>query len=411
MSPADHTRVGYVLKMYPRLAETFILNEILAHEASDLPMQIYSLRSPIDGRFHSDLARVRAEVTYIGGPSVKAEVFWSHLQTATRAFPGGPAFLDAAAGESATDVYQAMLLAEAVRADRVTHLHAHFATVATTVARLASVLTGVPYSFTAHAKDIYHETVVDDDLRRKLRDASAVVTVSDFNLKHLADRYGADAARVERIYNGLDLDRFAYETPSGRPPVILGVGRLVEKKGFADLIDACVTLADRGCEFSCTIVGGGVLRNDLQRRIDRLDIGHVVELLGPRPRQEVAEWMRRAALVAAPCVISENGNRDGLPTVILEAMALGTPCVSTDVTGIPEVVRHGETGLIAPQHDPAALADTLESLLGDEPLRLRLAQNARSLMEAEFDIRRTIPALRSLFGSAAVSPPVELEVG
>ncbi len=412
MPPGDPGRVAYVCKMYPRLAETFILNEIVAHEQAGLELEIFSLRAPTDGRFHHDLATVRAQVTYLPGPSVKAEHFWTALCRLGTNRSQARTFLEIAEPDDAGSVYQALALAEAVRERGITHIHAHFATAATTVARLASHLTGIPYTFTAHAKDIFHDSVVDDDLSRKLRDASAVVTVSDFNLAYLRERYGANADRVQRIYNGLDLDQFSYTPPRGRPPVIMGVGRLVEKKGFADLVAACAILKDRGRRFECAIIGGGVLKSELDTQIESLCVGDCVRLLGQRSRDEVDRRLRLAAVTAVPCVVSANGNRDGLPTVLLETMAVGTPCISTAVTGIPEIVRDGETGLIVPQRDPASLADCIERLLDDEALAERLATNARQLVEAQFDIHRNTVALRELFRTGMPEhAPVTLEVG
>ena len=412
MPPIKPGRVAYVCKMYPRLAETFILNEILAHEQSGLELEVFSLRMPADGRFHRDLGRVRAQTTYLPGPSVKAEHFWTALSRARRTLPQGQRVLEIADGADAGSLHQAIALAEAVRERGITHIHAHFATAATTVARLASLLASVPYSFTAHAKDIFHESVEDADLGRKLRDAAAVVTVSDFNLAYLRDRFGEDADSVQRIYNGLDLDQFSYSPPRGRSPLIIAVGRLVEKKGFADLIQACAILKDRGREFECEIIGGGVLREDLDTQVAALGVGDRVHMLGPISRDEVSRRVRRAALMAVPCVVSSNGNRDGLPTVLLETMALGTPCIATAVTGIPEIVHDDRTGLITPQHDPASLADTIERLLDDEPLGERLATNARRLVEQEFDIHRNTVTMRELFRTGLPErAPVTLEVG
>jgi len=320
--------------------------------------------------------------------------------------------LEIAQGADAGDLYQAIALAEAVRERGITHIHAHFATAATTVARLAAHLADVPYSFTAHAKDIFHESVEDADLGRKLRDAAAVVTVSDFNLAYLRERFGENADSVRRIYNGLDLEQFPYAAPRGRSPMVIGVGRLVEKKGFKDLIDACAILKDRGREFECEIIGGGVLRKELDKQVASLGVGDRVQLLGPRSRDEVYRRVRRAALMAVPCVVSSNGNRDGLPTVLLETMALGTPCIATAVTGIPEIVLDDQTGLITPQHDPARLADAIERLLDDEALGERLATNARQLVEQEFDIHRNTVAIREIFTTGLPTrEPVTLEVG
>jgi glycosyltransferase involved in cell wall biosynthesis len=279
------------------------------------------------------------------------------------------------------------------------------------VARLAARFAGVPYSFTARAKDIFHKNVRPDDLRRKFRDAVGVVAVSDYHLDYLRQTLGPLAGRVQRIYNGLDLEEFPYTAPRDRPPVILAVGRLVEKKGFADLVEACALLARRGRPFRCRIVGAGELEADLRAQVVRLGLQGSVELAGPLPQGEVIRQMQGAAVLAAPCVVGKDGDRDGLPNVIQEALALGTPVVTTDVTGIPEVVRDGETGLQVPQRDPEALAAALDRLLADADLRVRLAGAGRRLIEAEFDIRRNTERRRAMFRAAARPRPVPQEVG
>lgn len=390
-------RVGYVLKRYPRYSETFIVNEILAHEAAGLEVCIFSLYPPADTHFQDALARVRAPVIYLSAERVKAAEFWATLARAHTQLAAVSGGLAAAGDADVRTVHWALLLALEARARGLTHLHAHFGSVATEVARLAGMFAELPYTFTAHAKDIFHESVDEHDLGRKLREAAAVVTVSDYNLHHLKDRYGDAAGRVERIYNGMDLERFRYAAPVERPPQLVSVGRLVEKKGFADLIEACALLRARGTDFHCVIIGTGELEGELRAQIACLNLENTVELLGPRPQRELAAHLQAAAAFAAPCVVGRDGNRDGLPTVLLEAMALGTPCVGTDVTGIPEILRHDETGLQVPQHRPDALADALERLLVDGALRVRLAANARALIEQKFDICKGAAALRTVF--------------
>ena len=355
-------RIGYVVKRYPRYSETFIVNEILAHEAAGLDIEIFSLQPTVDTHFQSSLSRVRAPVNYLPSHGVKRVDFWSALDSTGGELPEMWRQLETARGEAAVDVYQAVLLARAVRERGIKHLHAHFATVAAGVARMAARLAGISYTFTAHAKDIFHASVNPRDLARKLNEAAGVVTVSDFNLQFLRENY-CGAAGVTRIYNGLDLTEFRYEAPENRPARVVSVGRLVEKKGFSDLIDACAILAGRGQRFECLIVGAGELEAELGAQIKRLGVGESVQLAGPRPQSEIIDLVQSAAAFAAPCVVGSDGNRDGLPTVLLEAMALGTPCVSTDVTGIPEVLRDGETGLMVAQHAPHELADALEKLL------------------------------------------------
>ena len=388
-------RTGYVLKMYPRFSETFIVNEVLALEAAGVGIDVFSLRPPVDGRFHESLADVRAPVTYLRSAGLRAADVWEALRAA-RGLPGSD-HLPELLTEPVLDAVQAVELALAVQARGLTHLHAHFGSVATTVARLASRLSGVPFTFTAHAKDVFHESVDPDDLARKLRDASAVVTVSDFNLRYLQGRYGPAADRVERIYNGLDLTRFRYEDPAARPPVIAAVGRLVEKKGFGDLLEAVALLRSRGRRLTVDLVGTGPLEQELRAAVVRLGLEEVVRMHGALPQGRVKQVVQGAAVFAAPCVVGTDGNRDGLPTVVLEALALGTPCVATPVTGIPEVIVDDATGLLVGERDPTALADALDRLLLHPALRTRLAVQGRALVEQRFDVHAQAAVLRTLF--------------
>jgi glycosyltransferase involved in cell wall biosynthesis len=413
MSLGEPLRVGYVVKRYPRYSETFVVREILAHEAAGTEIEIFSMRPPDDGHFQDLIARVRGRVNYLYMPAeglvpeplaaatLTAAHFWKALHEAGQVLPDVWTCYAELCGEEARYIYQAVQLAREVRRKNLHHVHAPFASEAATVARLAGRLAGVPYSFTARAKDIFHKSVRDDDLRRKLGDAAGVITISDYHLEYLRSTYGPLAARVQRIYNGLDLEEFSYLAPVDRPPVIVAVGRLVEKKGFDDLIDACALLVEHGRLFRCRIIGAGALRPALQAQIERLRLQCRVELTGPVPQGEVIKEMRNAALLAVPCIIGADGDRDGLPNVIQEALALGTPVISTDVTGIPEVVRNGETGLQVPQHDVAALAAAMERLLGDAALRVRLAAAARRLIEAEFNIHHNAARRRAIFRGAA----------
>jgi len=258
-------------------------------------------------------------------------------------------------------------------------------------------MAGITYSFTAHAKDIFHESVDREHLRRKLEDAATVVTVSNFNLKYLCRKYPGAAGHLVHIDNGLDLDQFVYSDPDERQALVLGVGRLVEKKGFEYLVEAFAGLVLKMPQARCEIIGAGVLAGDLQAQVARLGLADSVKLLGPQPQGEVRRKMHQASVVAAPCIMASDGDRDGLPTVLLEAMAMGTPVVSTDVTGIPEILEDGVTGLDVPQRDSGALEGACLRLLRDSELRKRLAENAREIVNQRFDIRKNSIELRALF--------------
>lgn len=400
MPEPSRMRIAYLVKRYPKFSETFIVNEILAHEAAGLPVEILALRNVAETHFQDGLARVRAPVTYVPESTRRVRCFWELLDSLRQRLPAlWPTLANARINE-VDDLFQALYVADLIERRGITHLHAHFGTVATTVARLAAAFAGITYGFTAHAKDIFHNSVQEVELRAKLRDASYVVTVSDFNLAYLRRLYGRDAAGVVRIYNGLDLTDLDFASPFERGPRIVAVGRLVEKKGFHVLIDALARLRARGRPVDCRIIGDGEERDRLARQIAGLDLQDRVQLAGPRPRADVLDEMRRSAAIVAPCIVGRDGNRDGLPTVLLEAMAVGTPTISTDVTGIPEVVRNGETGLLVPQNDAEALATAIAGLTADGVQRARLAATARRRIEAEFDIARNTTELRRLFARA-----------
>ncbi len=404
--------IAYVVKRYPRYSETFIVNEILAHEAAGLDVRIFALRPPVDSHFQDKIARVKAPVTYIQKPSqgrshpdllgqnpTAASYLWAEIQATAALIPDLWGKLAYATGERSSVLYQALWLAQAVRHEGITHLHAHFASVATSVARLAAHFAGIPYSFTAHAKDIFHESVDPADFARKLQDAAAVVTVSDYNRAYLQQQYGETATKVKRIYNGMDLTELSYQPHSENPepPLIVSVSRLVEKKGLTYLIAACDLLRRWDCAFRCQIVGTGPLETTLRSQIAQHQLEPWVEITGPKPQGEVFQLLKQATVFAAPYVVGKDGNRDGLPTVLLEAIALGTSCVGTDVTGIPEIIAHQKTGLLVAQNDPEQLAKALQTLLHQTELRSRFAQAARQRLEQAFDLQRNAAQLRQLF--------------
>ena len=400
MPRSEPLRIGYVVKRYPRFSETFIVNEILAHERAGLQLHIFAVRRVNEPHFQSILAQVRAPVTYISDSAPKTDSFWATLRQGGGVLPSFWRELGVLDVAEAANVHQATLLAIEARKHGIEHLHAHFGTIATTIARLAAGLAGISYSFTAHAKDIFHADVDRDALRDKMRDAAAVITVSDFNRAWLREGFGAAAAGVRRIYNGLDLAAFRYRSPAQRPREILAIGRLVEKKGFDTLIEACALLRTRGVDFHCTVIGEGLLWDSLEGLVGQHGLGDVVTLAGSRPQPDVIAALQDAAVLAAPCVVADDGDRDGLPTVVVEAMALGTPCVATDVTGLGEVVRHDQTGLVVPQRAPDALADALARILGDSALRVRLAEEARRQVERGFDADVNAAEMRAMFGEA-----------
>ena len=389
-------RIGYVVKRFPRFSETFILNEVLALEAQGITVEVFSLLDPPDEPRHAGLAKLKARVTRLADtptPMVTPDDRDAALFAGTT--PAAAARLIAKADR----------VAEAAKARGLDHLHAHFASDATTVALLAARKAGLTFSLTAHARDIYHDYVdpeTDAAKRRaKLMAAAFTVTVSDFNLRHLRALCPEALTRIHRIYNGIDLSAFRPAAPTKRlPGRILAVGRLVEKKGFADLIDACATLDRFGVDFDCHIIGDGPLHGTLTAQIAKLGLEGRVKLMGPMPQEKLTHILEEASLVTLPCIITADGDRDGLPTVLLEAMAKALPVVTTTVTGGPEIVADGETGLLVPPGEPEALALALRSLINDPDRAIAMGRAGRRRAETLFDLQASSKSLVGLFSAA-----------
>lgn len=402
-TPEKPPVVAYVLRKFPKLSETFVLNEILGLEAHGVKVQIFSLMPPRDPRYHEGLAKLKAPIWYVPGVSDYKALRRTGREAGRRY---GPTYRRALAGVLAKGrpklvwrFLQAAYIAERSARLKVDRFHAHFATRATTVAGLVSSITGKPYSFTAHAVDIYRDDVNFKILGRKMADADFTATVSQANMEHLRRVVNGSGARVVLLRNGINLKTFAPNGVREDPPfTIVSVARLVEKKGCEYLIEACKLLVDRGAPpFRCLIIGRGKLRKPLQARIESLGLGEHVRLLGGRKQSYVLKRYRSAYLYALPSIVGSDGNREGLPVSVIEALACGLPVVSTSVAGIPEAVQHEHNGLLVPQKDSIALADAMERLLRDRELYLRLQANARSSVEAAYDFERTTDELRRLF--------------
>ncbi len=402
-------RIGYVLKRFPRLSETFILNEMLELERQGVEIEVFSLFKPPAEERHALLANLKARVTYL--PTSQSVEQMTVKVGVTERVPVASLISDTefdasmpgkVAAEKAAIIYKAATVALLAKANNLQHLHAHFGSDAATVALMASRLTGLPFSFTAHAKDIYHtynDEISDSRMRRaKINEAAFVATVSEFNKRHLSGIVGKqNAARIHRLYNGIDLDRFQFRNEGRDMATILAVGRLVEKKGLTHLVEACHILASRSVVFQCDIVGDGPLQQALTEQIAKAGLAGKVRLLGPRRQEELIQLMQTATLMALPCIVTDSGDRDGLPTVLLEALASGLPCVSTTVSGVPEIISNGESGMLAEPGNALQFADAMQKLLGDQTMRLRFAHNGRSKAERDFSLVCNAATLRDLF--------------
>jgi colanic acid/amylovoran biosynthesis glycosyltransferase len=297
-------------------------------------------------------------------------------------------------------LHQAVYLGPRLRELGATHVHAHFAGMAARTAYWIREFFGIPFSVTVHANDIFAPEEFEIGLEKILSSAGAIIAVSDFAAAFLREHYPNTTPRVHRVYNGIELDSFT-RARFLKPPLILSVGRLIRKKGFDLLIDACRILRERGAEFRCEIVGEGPLREALEALISAHDLSECVKLVGTKTQREITDRLSEATLFALLCRVEDNGAMDNLPTVIMEAMAAGLPVVSTAVGGIEEMVRDRETGLVVPADDACAAADAIQHLLENRVLPQALGQHGRKRAEELFSIDKNVHALRRIFATCS----------
>ncbi len=404
-------KVAYLFSRYPVPSQTFCDTEIRALEEAGVEVEIFSISPPPTSFRHGEASRpLRAPVHYLP-PAPVLEVWGS----AARRLEQWPAELIAehtrrygAERRPERHALHAIYLVEALRARGVEHLHVHFTNHAAQVAAFVRALGGVPFSFTAHAQDFMVDLGNDDLLREMCQRASFVVAVSDFSRRLLGEKCPEAAGKIHRIHNGLFPSQAGVPLRApGEPTVfrILSVGRLIEFKGFANLIDACTVLRDRGVAFRCEIIGDGPLHEALARQIAETGLTGHVRLLGLRTQEEVQHRMFACDVFALACRVDDTGACDVLPTVILEAMAAARPVVSTWLAGVPEMVEDGRTGLLAPPDDPAAFAGALLVLAVDPARRALLGRAGREKLRAEFTAADASRELAALFAKSREDSP------
>ncbi|HEX9904553.1 MAG TPA: glycosyltransferase family 4 protein [Propylenella sp.] len=373
-------RIATIVKGYPRLSETFIAQEILGLERRGIAQLIVSLRHPTEGAVHDLHREIAADVLYLpeylkdDPPRVREGRKWAEAQ------PGFAPAVKAFQADFARDrtanrwrrFGQACVLARELPGD-IDWLHTHFLHTPASVARYAALIRGLGWSFSAHAKDIW--TTPPWELSEKLGDADWGVTCTRANLDYLRS-LAPDAAKVHLVYHGLDFSRFPKPPERtrrrDRPFTIVSVGRAVEKKGYADLLRALALARDLDWRFEHA--GGGPLAARLKSNGERLGLGGRIVWHGAQSRGFIFNLLERADLFVLPSRLAASGDRDGLPNVLMEAQAFAVPVLATDVSGIPELVAHGDNGWLVPEKNPRALAEAIRRLIGDPALRQKLGQ-------------------------------------
>jgi len=426
--------VAYVLKGYPRLSEVFITSEVYRVERLGVPLRLYVIKAADEEVHHDVVRRLRTRPEYLHQPTSISRVplrrwlagnlngYRAALARTARRHPVGlaraarlalgqavrarPRRLSAPRKLYLLELLRAVVLADRVDgAGDVSRLHAHFAHGTTTVTWLAAAITGIPFSFTGHAKDIYTDELNPAGLlRRKIDAASFVVTCTRANQEHLASL--GSTTPVHLVHHGLNADfepLVASPTPRTPPARVrlLAVGRLVRKKGLDTFVDACAVLRARGVDFEAVIVGeSGDHEPQVRERVAATGLGDRVTFVGPLTQEALFQEYLRATAFALPCRVLEDGDRDGIPNVLMEAMACSVPVVTTEVSGIPELVQDGQNGLLVEPDHPEELADALHRLVKDPQLAEHLGGRGRATVLGRFDAATTASRMASLLTDA-----------
>ena len=408
-------RIAYIAPEYGALTSTFIYREVKALRGLGIEVVTFSTTRPREQVVSAEAKREIEATTYLY-ETPKTVVFAGAFAMALRA----PIRLLHMKWRLVCDVLTAQAspsdrlkliwhgfvgayLAGRLKREGVQHLHAHFAHVPTSIAMYAATLAGIPYSFTGHANDIYERGVA---LKQKVNRSAFSSCISDYNIRYLTS-IGANPEKLHIVRCAIDVSEYAFmppRSPQGKA-AIFSVGRLVEKKGITYLIEAVKILRARGIDVVCRVAGNGPLLDSLTEQVKRDDLEDSVDLMGSQPQERVRELLRNADVFALPCVRTESGDIDGIPVALMEAMAMGVPVVSTAVSGIPELIRDGESGLLARERDAASLADAIANLLTNAEETLQFTQAARRTIETEFEVTRNAERLKRLMESAVMGTP------
>jgi glycosyltransferase involved in cell wall biosynthesis len=403
-------KIAYIVTMFPCWSETFVLNELVEHRKAEVDLSIYSLKTFGEKMIHDEAFAFIPLTTY--PPKLYEPRLW--LQHVKLFLSTPRVYLTTLSRLVSLKARDQMLKLKAIavfflspkfikaaRSDSIEHLHAHFATYPGIMAWIIKKFTGIPFSVTAHAHDIY----ANQDLLPIICEAAdRIVTISSFNKQFITEKTGSKyEKKIEVIYCGINLEQYQFmsERPETKRPDrtldILSIGRLSGIKGFPYLIDALRLLKEDGIEFRCRIVGDGPLRDSLIKQLAESGLNGNVDFLGPKKADEIPGLLREADLFVLACSRDKKEGHDGIPVVFMEAMACGTPVIGTSLSGIPELIRHGKTGLCAESEDALSLAGQIRYALHhpDEREEMRIA--ARKLVEREFDILKTSENLRLLF--------------
>ncbi len=408
-SPPEPT-LGYILKGYPRISETFISNEILLLEQLGFRMRLFPMRHPREDFCHDSVKQIQARVDYLPTEllldfprlllpnlflAVKRPALFKHgLGLALKRYKR------TANLATFKHLLQAGYLTNhhLLNDTTLSHLHGHFAHSPTSVTMFAALLSGRSFSFTAHAKDIY--TSNPKQLREKIRLAKFVITCTDYNRRYLENIAEGLDTPIHCIYHGIDLKLFSPKTDHQNctpPYALLTVARMTEKKGLPTLYRALQILKSQNFPFKHTLIGDGDDKAQILRLITELGLDEQCQCLGTRTHKEVLKQFEKSDLFVLACEIAGNGDRDGIPNVLVESLAMGVPGLSTTVSAIPEILIHNKSGITVAPSEPETMATNIQEILENRTLRNTIIQGGIQHTREHFDNRQLVAEMGHIF--------------
>ena len=385
--------LAYLFERFPKFSQTFCYREVAELFRQGERPVIFSLRGPDLGPEQSWNGEILRTVRRLPEGDEFAEAVDAEVGDIPK--PARKILREWRGRADSLRLYQAVYIGVRLRELGITHVHAHFAGMAARTAYWIRKFFGLTYSVTVHANDIFTPNKFAIDLGEILASADQIIAVSDYGADYLRQKFPGSGRRVYRVYNGIetnDFERARFEWP----PLIVSIGRLISKKGFDVLVDACGILRDGDLEFRCEIIGDGPLEQELQARIRDHNLGGQVQLTGARTQHEIVSRLSDATVFVLPCRVDADGAMDNLPTVIMEAMAAALPVVSTDVGGVREMVLDEETGFLAPGENSIATAELIRRLISDVSLARLFGERGRDRAAEIFSIERNVSLLREI---------------
>lgn len=401
-------KIAYMMSRFPKLTETFILYEMIELEHLGAQIEVFPLLRQHDPINHPEVAEYLTKTHFSKLKDLtvwQSQLIWLfqnplvYLLTWLTVLWGNKGSLKFFLRAIPATLIGAHFAREMQALD-IQHIHAHWATHATLSAFVIHRLSGIPYSFTGHAHDIYVETTM---LAQKIEEAAFVVTISDYNRDLLTTRYGPVlGSKINVVRCGVDTAVFTpvqaaanHRNPTA-PLRLIVIGQLEEKKGHRYLIEACKLLADRDVNFTCTLIGSGPLHTTLQTQISDSDLDDRVTLAGYKTRNEVQQLLTAADVIVMPSIRLLNGKQEGIPVALMEGLAMQKAAIATDISGISELIIDGETGLLVPERSAEALAEAIQNLAVNPELCAQLGQSGRGYVEHHFDLRQNAQKLYTL---------------